>query len=159
MYDEITTTEDAGVRRGLLRRLLRLRPGLQFAFIAAAYPVSRATLATDLRAIGAVSRGLGKRARWFLDSASAETYSQSMHMPSYDTETKSVADELAMRLTLQDTRPAAVSQIAELYAKTRTLAATAEALSIGSRTLDRFIAKCPELRAAIDAVRESWGAS
>ncbi len=151
--EELKTAEDIGVRRALLKKLLRQAPGLRFGFMSSHYPATRATLATDLKAIDAVSRGSTKRARWYVDEASAETYYQDMK---YDVEDKSIADEMAMRLSLNETRQAAVKQIVELYDKTRTLASTAEALGIGSSTLDKFIARTPDLRKALDVTRKAF---
>jgi DNA invertase Pin-like site-specific DNA recombinase len=75
-------------------------------------------------------------------------------LPKFDTECESAARELMMRLSLAETRPAQVKTILETYAKAGSISATAEALSCSKVTLDRAVAKIPELAAGIKAIRE-----
>jgi AraC-like DNA-binding protein len=77
-------------------------------------------------------------------------------LPSYETECPKNVVELSMRLSLNDTRPKAIDQICEVYAKTRNIKATAEAFGIGSRTLDRLIKRTPSLSKRMADMRDEW---
>jgi uncharacterized protein YccT (UPF0319 family) len=77
-------------------------------------------------------------------------------LPSFEVETPGNVTELAMRLTIKETRAAAIEQVCDVYAKTRNIKGTAEAFGISSRTLDRLIARVPDLAARMAAMRDQW---
>lgn len=60
---------------------------------------------------------------------------------------------LGMRLTVDESREAAIAQVVEAYTRTRSVSKTATELEVGFRTLQRWIADMPELRQAIEKVR------
>lgn len=62
--------------------------------------------------------------------------------------------EIGMRLTVAESRAAAVAEIVEVYRRKGSIEATAEALGIGRRTLDRWINQIPELASGIVDARQ-----
>lgn len=63
--------------------------------------------------------------------------------------------EIGMRLTVDESRRAAIAEIVETYRREGSIEATAEALGIGRRTLDRWINQIPELAFGIRQERNS----
>lgn len=74
-------------------------------------------------------------------------------MIKYDTECLVKANDLALRLSVTETRGEALDLIVQTYTQTGSLDKTAEELDVGLRTLQRWISKTPELARRIQAAR------
>lgn len=73
------------------------------------------------------------------------------------TDPKREITDFAMRLKLPETRDAAIAEFKTLYQDTGSIAKTAIALGVSSRTLERWIVKDADLKAVVDQERR-WAA-
>jgi ActR/RegA family two-component response regulator len=71
----------------------------------------------------------------------------------YDVECPVHATDLALRLSLPETAGEAIDRIVDVFRDQGNLEATAKELGVGTRTLQRWISRAPELARRINLAR------
>jgi hypothetical protein len=74
-------------------------------------------------------------------------------LPKTESEHPGAMTDLGLRLSVRETCGEAIDRIVAIYARTKSMAKTAEKLQVGKRTLERWVDRTPELRRRIEAKR------